>query len=116
MIRTVIEVAWHTAFKPYPKSRAGRRTVPLPGWLVEIIGEHIRRWPTLAGEPIFANEVGAPLRRTLFRSRIWRPSLVQAGMLGAVAAVGGGFEAQWTDSEGVKHTEPLRTQAQGEAR
>ena len=70
-----------------------------------------RRWLALAGEPIFANEVGAPLRRTLYRSRIWRPSLVRAGMLGAVGTVDGGFEAQWTDAEGVKHTERLRTAA-----
>jgi integrase len=112
VIRTVIEVSGHTSFKPYPKSRAGRRTVPLPGWLVEIIREHLRRWPSLAGEPIFANEVGAPLRRTLLRSRIWRPSLFEAGMLVEVVAVDGGFEAQWTDVDEVKHTERLRTYVQ----
>jgi hypothetical protein len=61
VIRTVIEVGGHTSFKPFPKSRAGRRTVPIPAWLVEIIREHLRQWPALAGEPIFANEVGAPL-------------------------------------------------------
>ncbi|MGH3546863.1 MAG: hypothetical protein ACRDQU_01785 [Pseudonocardiaceae bacterium] len=32
VIRTVVEVSGHTSFKPYPKSSAGRRTVPLPGW------------------------------------------------------------------------------------
>lgn len=112
MIRTVIEVGRHTSFKPFPKSRAGRRTVPLPSWLVDIIRTHLRQWPALGGEPIFANEVGAPLRRTLFRSRIWRPSLVRAGLLGAVVAVDGGFEAQWTDEGGVKYTERLRTEAQ----
>jgi integrase len=37
VIRTVIEVNGHTAFKPFPKSRAGRRTVPLPAWLVDIL-------------------------------------------------------------------------------
>lgn len=109
VIRTVIEVGGHTSFKPYPKSRAGRRTVPMPGWLVEIVRGHLLRWPSLAGEPIFANEVGAPLRRTLFRSRIWRPSLVRAGMLGDVVALDNGFEAQWTDESEVKHTERLRT-------
>lgn len=92
VIRTVIEVAGRSSFKPYPKSRAGRRTVPLPGSLVDVIREHLRRWPALGGEPLFANEVGAPLRRTLFRSRVWRPALVRAGLLGAVVPVGGGFE------------------------
>jgi hypothetical protein len=71
--------------------------VPLPAWLVPIIRAHRTRWPTASDEPVFANEVGAPLRRTLFRSRIWRPSCVRAGLLGEVASAGGGFEAQWAD-------------------
>jgi integrase len=111
VIRTVVEVAGHTSFKPFPKSAAGRRTIPLPGWLVEIIREHLSQWPTDAAAPVFANEVGGPLRRTLFRSRIWRPALVRAGMLGSVTAVVGGFEAQWTDDAGAKHVEQLRTEA-----
>jgi integrase len=113
VIRTIIEISGNTSFKPYPKSVAGRRTVPLPLWLVDIIREHIRRWPSASNQPIFANEVGAPLRRTLFRSRIWRPSLVRAGMLGAVVELGRrDWEAQWTDADGHKHTERLPTEAQ----
>jgi integrase len=112
VIRTVIEVAGHTSFKPFPKSAAGRRTVPLPPWLIAAIREHTERWPSASNEPIFSNKVGAPLRRTLFRSRIWRPSLVRAGMLGAVVAVGEAFEAQWSGADGRKYTERLRTQAQ----
>jgi hypothetical protein len=55
---------------------------------------------------VFADEVGAPLRRTLFRTRIWRPALVRAGMLGAVVEIGPReWEGQWTDHAGVKHTE-----------
>ena len=46
---------------------------------------HAPDGPRASDEPVFANEVGAPLRRTLFRSRIWRPSLVRAGLLGEVA-------------------------------
>jgi integrase len=33
-------------------------------------------------------------------------------MLGAVVAVDGAFEAQWSDADGRKHTERLRTNAQ----
>ncbi|MGE3795984.1 MAG: tyrosine-type recombinase/integrase [Dehalococcoidia bacterium] len=110
VVRTVVEVSGHTSFKPFPKSRAGRRTIPLPTWLVPIIREHLERWPTQPSAPIFANEVGAPLRRTLFRSRIWRPALVRAGLLGAAVPVDDQFEAQWTDPDGVKHTERLRTE------
>jgi integrase len=108
----VTEVAGHTEFKPFPKSATGRRTVPLPPWLVVLIRQHLDRWPTGAYEPIFANEVGAPLRRTLFRTRIWRPSLVRAGMLGAVVLTEGGFEAQWTVADGRKHTQTFRTMSQ----
>lgn len=112
VIRTVVEVSGHVSFKPFPKSRAGRRTIPIPAWLVVVIRAHLGQWP-IANEtaPVFANEVGAPLRRTLFRTRIWRPSLVRAGMLGAVVKLDRGFEAQWTDEAGVKHTERLRTYA-----
>jgi integrase len=33
VVRTVIKVGEQTSFKPFPKSAAGRRTVPLPPWL-----------------------------------------------------------------------------------
>lgn len=70
----------------------------------------MQRWPAEDDNaPVFANEVGAPLRRTLFRTRIWRPSLVRAGMLGAVVDLAGGFEAQWIDAAGKKLTERLPT-------
>lgn len=111
VIRTVVEVAGTTSFKPFPKSRAGRRTVPLPSWLLPIIREHLERWPTEPNAPIFANEVGAPLRRTLFRSRIWRPSLVRAGLLGGVTSIGDRYRARWTDDAGKEHTEDFRTES-----
>lgn len=111
VIRTVVEVAGTTSFKPFPKSRAGRRTVPLPSWLLPIIREHLERWPTEPNAPVFANEVGAPLRRTLFRSRIWRPSLVRAGLLGSVTSVGDRYRARWTDAAGKEHTEDFRTES-----
>ncbi len=105
VVRTVIEVSGNTSFKPFPKSTAGRRTVPLPPWLLDIIRVHLDRWPTESNAPVFANEVGSPLRRTLFRSRIWRPSLVRAGLLGSVVELDSGeFEAQWTDAAGDKYS------------
>ena len=81
--------------------------MPIPSWLVTSIRLHIDHWPVVDDmTPVFANEIGGPLRRTLFRTRIWRSSLVRAGMLGAVGEVdGGGFEAQWPDEAGVKYTE-----------
>jgi hypothetical protein len=74
-IRTVIEVGGNTSFKPFPKSAAGRRTVPLPSWLTEYLREHRDRYSTGDNGLVFPNSVGRPLRRTLFRSRVWRPAL-----------------------------------------
>jgi integrase len=80
VIRTVVEVSGHTAFKPYPKSAAGRRTIPLPLWLTEIIANHLASYALGVEQLVFPNTVGAPLRRTLFRARIWKPTLQRAGL------------------------------------
>jgi integrase len=103
VIRTVIEVGGHTSFKPYPKSTAGRRTVPLPAWLVVVLRGHLDRNPLGSGDLIFSNRAGGAHRRTLFRSRIWRPSLVRAGLLGSVEPDGRAFVATWSDATGKRH-------------
>ncbi|GAA1187595.1 hypothetical protein GCM10009608_24160 [Pseudonocardia alaniniphila] len=110
VIRTVIEVAGHTSFKPYPKSTAGRRTIPLPGWLVTILRAHLDRYPPGEGDLLFANEVGGALRRTLFRSRVWRPSLVRAGLLGSVTPDGDVYLAHWIDATGKRHRQRFDTE------
>lgn len=105
VIRTVIEVAGSTSFKPYPKSRAGRRTVPLPAWVVSEIRAHLERYPAEGpARMLFTNEAGGALRRTLFRARIWRPTLVRAGLLGHLERNGDRFEATWTGRAGDAHT------------
>lgn len=105
VIRTVVEVSGQTWFKPFPKTGAGRRTIPLPPWLIEIVRAHLRQWPPAEHELVFANMAGKPLRRTLFRSRVWKPSLVRAGLLGSVDGVPGAFCAQWTNTAGERHSE-----------
>ena len=110
VIRTVVEVSGHTSFKPYPKSSAGRRTVPLPGWLAPIIREHLDRYPVAAEAPIYANAVDKPLRRTLFRARVWRPALVRAGMLGTLTVINDTVRASWTDSTGATLTKDFVTE------
>lgn len=80
VIRTVVEVSGHTSFKPYPKSAAGRRSVPLPAWLTLIIREHLNRFPPEDAAPVYANAVGKPLRRTLFRARVWKPAVIRSGL------------------------------------
>ncbi len=111
VIRTVVEVSGHTTFKPYPKSSAGRRTVPLPAWLVPIIREHLDRYPVPAQAPVFANAVGKLLRRTLFRSRVWRPALVRAGLLGTLTVIDENtVQASWADDTGATLAKEFTTE------
>lgn len=110
VIRTVIEVSGHTAFKPFPKTTAGRRAVPLPSWLVTLLREHLENYPPGAAGLVFANQVGGAYRRTLFRTRIWRPALVRCGLLGLVEADGDKFRGEWTDAAGVPGSGMLRTE------
>ena len=97
VIRTVLEVAGHTRFKGLPE--IGRRSLPLPGWLVAFISEHTEQYGYGEADRRFGNEVGAAHRRTNFRARVWRPSLVRAGLLGAVTREGDRWVGSWTDDE-----------------
>jgi integrase len=79
--------------------------VPLPAWLLPILREHRATYP--AGEQglVFPNSVGKPLRRTLFRIRVWRPSLVRAGLLAKYELVDEHtVRARWVDDSGARHT------------
>ena len=114
--RVGIEVAGTVSFKPYPKSRAGRRTVPLPPFAVRLLWQHAQIVkPGPAGE-VFTNEAGGSMRRTVFRAWIWRPALVRAGLLGKVVQVGPkAWRATWRDRTGNEVTEvcPNRRVARG---
>lgn len=118
VIRTVVEINGHTTFKLYPKSGAGRRTVPLPDWLVPMLRDHTARYPPSRAGLIFPNQVGMPLRRTLFRTRVWRPTLVRAGLLGTVTKInsntgsGDEYRATWTADDGNIAIEVFYTYAQ----
>lgn len=109
VIRTVVEVAGHRSFKPFPKSVAGRREVPIPGWVRRLVVEHVERWPTPSTSPVFANEIQGPIGRTAFRARVWRPSLVRAGFIGDVRPDDHGFLAIWQDRDGEKQSLETRT-------
>lgn len=104
----VAQVAEETArslrIRPYPKSRAGVRTVPIPDFLVAQLrarlGEQDKE-PAPAAL-VFGTRDAGPLRRSNFRRQIWRPALVRAGLLGKVAEVAPGqWHATWTDADGV---------------
>ena len=62
----------------YPKSKAGRRTVPVPAALVELLAEHRKAFPS--PELVFTNSAGGPVGRTSFRTRVWKPAIRRAGL------------------------------------
>ena len=122
VIRTVVEVAGHTRFKGYPKSAPGRRSLPLPGWLVEVIRVHTEQYGYGEADLMFGNEVGAARRRTDSRARVCVPrstgpacSVPSRGkMIDWVASwTGEGPERQRQDSEGAAVSEVARRQAGG---
>src|SRR5262249_43253563 len=101
VVRVAIEVSGHVTDKAYPKSRAGRRAVPLPGFVLELLTGHDRKYRPGAGGVVFTSRSGAAVRRTTFRAKVWRPSLVRAGLLGKIVEVGPHkVMAHWHDGEG----------------
>jgi hypothetical protein len=79
VIRTAAEVNGRVLAKPYMKSRAGRREVPLPAFVAALLVEHRSRFAPGPAGVVFTNSTGGPLRRSMFRTRVWRPALVRAG-------------------------------------
>ena len=69
-----------------PKTEAGDRTVPIPGWLCEDLAEMLARRAAPRGrpigrdEPLFVNRAGQPLNRDKFRETVIRPALREAGL------------------------------------
>lgn len=106
VIRTTIEVSGSVSLKPYPKSRAGRRTVPLPGFAALALKVHIEDYPRGPHAEIFTSPTNGPLYRGTFRTYTWRPALVRAGLLGSITPQSDGrYLASWTDTSGLSHTE-----------
>lgn len=112
VIRVAIEVAGTVSAKPFPKSKAGRRTVPLPPLVVTRLRHHRETYsPGPAGE-VFTNLAGGPLRRTLFRARVWRPALAAAGLMGQIEEIGPGkFRAAWVDAAGIERSADATTRS-----
>lgn len=57
-----------------PKTRAARRTVSIPTWLVDVIAAHLSEHRG-GDDVIFTAPSGGPLRRTTFRTRFWKPAV-----------------------------------------
>lgn len=64
-----------------PKTQASVRVVPLPQVVVDALAAYLSAWP--ADELVFTTELDAPIRRTAFSERVWRPAVKRAGLSGA---------------------------------
>jgi integrase len=84
--------------------------LPLPGFVVELLTEHQHRHPPCAGGLVFTSRSGAAVRRTTFRAKVWRPSLVRAGLLGKIVEVGEHkIMVHWHDGEGREWSKEFTT-------
>jgi integrase len=57
-----------------PKTRAARRSISIPEWLVNVVYQHMATYSEDA-DFIFTAPSGGPLRRNGFRSRHWVPAV-----------------------------------------
>jgi integrase len=74
--QVAVEIGGRLRLRPYPKSRAGLRTVPMPAFVVDAL--HQRR-PEPAVGLVFATRSGAPIRRPNFR-RVWVAAVARSGL------------------------------------
>jgi integrase len=66
-----------------PKSKAGRRTVPIPALIIPVIRWHLSCFAQDGDEGlVFTSPRGMPLRHSQFRQRVWVPALATAGLSG----------------------------------
>ena len=70
---TVVDVGGHPYFGP-PKTRAGRRTVPLPRVAADPLDEHLRTYDRQPDDLVFTAPEGGPVQLN-----VWRQPLLGAG-------------------------------------
>lgn len=75
----MVEVSGHLHVGP-PKTRAGRRVVPIPRVAVDALDEHLRAYPSKPCEPIFTAPEGGPVRLASWRGRFWNRAVGTAGL------------------------------------
>lgn len=78
-----VEVRGTHIFGP-PKTRAGRRRVPIPRFVVDDLTQQLAGLAPDAH--VFTAPDGTPLRATNWRKRIWQPACVQVGLGEMVAS------------------------------
>lgn len=70
-------------YEDEPKTKAGRRTVALPRFVAQELGEHMGRFSESGTQGhVFTAPKGGPLRAKAFRGRVWTPATEAAGLEG----------------------------------
>ncbi|MEO3923876.1 tyrosine-type recombinase/integrase [Micromonosporaceae bacterium B7E4] len=111
VVQVAVETHGEIVIRPYPKTRAGVRTVPMPAFLVEALRQRLGDAKPDTRALVFADRDGGPLRRSNFRRRIWLPSLVRAGLLGQVVNLGPRrWRAVWPDPDGMDQSAEFTTE------
>lgn len=77
---TIVEVDGQLHAEP-TKSEAGRRTITLPRFVMDALGEHVKAWPPGESGFICHGRSGQSVRRSTFY-RTWRPVTERAGLPG----------------------------------
>lgn len=110
--RVLIEVGGRVTEKPYPKTAAGRRTVPLAPFLSALLLDLAKSTDHRPHDPVAVGPAGGNLLRGNFRRRIWIPALVDAGLLPGLSVHvdgDGRHVATWVDKDGQVQRRTLRT-------
>jgi integrase len=109
-----VEVSGRVSVRPYPKTRAGLRTVPMPDFVVSgLTARRDQRRPR-PSELVSGTRAGTPMRPN-FR-RVWRTSLVRAGLRGEVAEQGPDkWRATWPDETGSEWGKEFTTECEAAA-
>ena len=80
---TVAEVQGRLLEDSDVKSRASRRTMSVPGFVVEELAAHLQRTGRSGPEDyVVQAPEGGPLRASMFRPRVWQPAVRRAGLVG----------------------------------
>jgi len=75
----LVEVSGHLHHGP-PKTRAGRRIVPVPRVVVDALADHLRMHPASPEDLVFRAPEGGPVRLAAWRRRVWAPAVEKAGL------------------------------------
>lgn len=78
IVGTLEEVQGQPRYVAETKTRASRRSLSMPPFLCEVLGEHLGE--VRHEEFVFVGEQGGVLRRSNFRRRHWKPAVSAAGL------------------------------------